>query len=200
MTERYANLVETFRLMKELALKLRANRMRRGAVDFDFEESKVIVDENGKPVDIVKRERSIAEQIIEEFMLAANETVAEHFHWLKVPFIYRIHEDPDQEKLMNFLAFVANFGYTVKGGKRQQGASAGPADAAGGHPGDEGADGHQHDDAAFDEAGQIRRRKYRAFRTGGGVLHAFHVADPAVSGPGHPPGDPGGDRRRRGVE
>ncbi|RRJ67498.1 ribonuclease R [Paenibacillus oralis] len=117
VTERYADLAETFRLMKELALKLRANRMRRGAVDFDFEESKVIVDENGKPVDIVKRERSIAEQIIEEFMLAANETVAEHFHWLKVPFIYRIHEDPDQEKLMNFLAFVANFGYTVKGGK-----------------------------------------------------------------------------------
>ncbi|MDU5947316.1 MAG: ribonuclease R, partial [Paenibacillus macerans] len=117
VTERYADLVETFRLMEELALKLRANRMRRGAVDFDFEESKVIVDENGKPVDIVKRERSIAEQIIEEFMLAANETVAEHFHWLKVPFIYRIHEDPDQEKLMNFLAFVANFGYTVKGGK-----------------------------------------------------------------------------------
>ncbi|WP_397363229.1 ribonuclease R [Paenibacillus sp.] len=117
VTERYADLVETFQLMKELALKLRANRMRRGAVDFDFEESKVIVDENGKPVDIVKRERSIAEQIIEEFMLAANETVAEHFHWLKVPFIYRIHEDPDQEKLMNFMAFVANFGYAVKGGK-----------------------------------------------------------------------------------
>lgn len=117
VTERYSHLVETFQLMRELALKLRANRMRRGAVDFDFEESKVIVDENGKPVDIVKRERSIAEQIIEEFMLAANETVAEHFHWLKVPFIYRIHEDPDQEKLMNFMAFVANFGYAVKGGK-----------------------------------------------------------------------------------
>ncbi|MDU2239196.1 MAG: ribonuclease R, partial [Paenibacillus sp.] len=117
VTERYADLVETFQLMKELALKLRGNRMRRGAVDFDFEESKVIVDESGKPVDIVKRERSIAEQIIEEFMLAANETVAEHFHWLKVPFIYRIHEDPDQEKLMNFMAFVANFGYAVKGGK-----------------------------------------------------------------------------------
>lgn len=117
VTARYSGLVETFRLMKELALALRAKRMRRGAVDFDFEESKVIVDENGKPIDIVKRERSIAEQIIEEFMLAANETVAEHFHWLKVPFIYRIHEDPDQEKLMNFMAFVANFGYAVKGGK-----------------------------------------------------------------------------------
>lgn len=117
VTERYSDLVDMFKEMKELALRLRGNRMRRGAVDFDFEESKVIVDENGKAIDIVKRERSIAEQIIEEFMLAANETVAEHFHWLKVPFIYRIHEDPDQEKLMNFMAFAANFGHKVKGGK-----------------------------------------------------------------------------------
>lgn len=117
VTERYSDLVNMFKEMKELALRLRGNRMRRGAVDFDFEESKVIVDENGKAIDIVKRERSIAEQIIEEFMLAANETVAEHFHWLKVPFIYRIHEDPDQEKLMNFMAFAANFGHKVKGGK-----------------------------------------------------------------------------------
>lgn len=115
LIERYSDLVDDFRLMRELALKLRSRRMRRGAVDFDFVESKVIVDENGKPVDIVKRERSIAEQIIEEFMLAANETVAEHFHWLKVPFIYRIHEDPDQEKLQNFMAFAANFGHHVKG-------------------------------------------------------------------------------------
>ncbi|WP_208920877.1 ribonuclease R [Paenibacillus uliginis] len=115
LIERYSDLVDDFRLMRELALKLRNRRMQRGAVDFDFVESKVIVDENGKAVDIVKRERSIAEQIIEEFMLAANETVAEHFHWLKVPFIYRIHEDPDQEKLQNFMAFAANFGHHVKG-------------------------------------------------------------------------------------
>ncbi|WP_339275532.1 ribonuclease R [Paenibacillus sp. FSL W8-0426] len=115
LLERYKDLVDDFHLMKELALKLRGMRMKRGAVDFDFEESKIIVNEEGKPVDIVKRERSIAEQIIEEFMLAANETVAEHFHWLKVPFIYRVHEDPDQEKLQNFLAFAANFGHHVKG-------------------------------------------------------------------------------------
>ncbi|CAM4495293.1 ribonuclease R [Paenibacillus typhae] len=115
LLERYSPLIEDFRLMKELAMKLRAARMRRGAVDFDFEESKIIVDETGKAIDIVKRERSVAEQIIEEFMLAANETVAEHFHWLKVPFLYRIHEDPDQEKLQNFMAFAANFGYHVKG-------------------------------------------------------------------------------------
>lgn len=115
LLERYAPLIEDFRLMKELAMKLRGARMRRGAVDFDFEESKIIVDETGKAIDIVKRERSVAEQIIEEFMLAANETVAEHFHWLKVPFLYRIHEDPDPEKLQNFMAFAANFGYHVKG-------------------------------------------------------------------------------------
>ncbi len=115
VTERYAELVDNFKLMRELAMALRDQRMRRGAIDFDFQESKVIVDAEGKPVDIVKRERSIAEQIIEEFMLAANETVAEHFHWLKVPFIYRIHEDPDGEKLMHFMQFAGNFGYAVKG-------------------------------------------------------------------------------------
>lgn len=115
VAERYAYLVDNFMLMKELALKLRKKRMNRGAIDFDFEESKVIVDPDGKPIDIVKRERSIAEQIIEEFMLAANETVAEHFHWLRVPFLYRIHEEPDSAKLLNFMTFAANFGYAVRG-------------------------------------------------------------------------------------
>ncbi|AZN39157.1 ribonuclease R [Paenibacillus albus] len=115
VTERYADLVDTFKLMEELATRLRGKRMKRGAIDFDFVESKVIVDETGKAVDIVKRERSIAESIIEEFMLAANETVAEHFYWLKVPFLYRTHDNPDQEKLLNFVQFAANFGYTIKG-------------------------------------------------------------------------------------
>lgn len=115
LLERYGELVDDFLLMEELALKLRHKRMRRGAIDFDFQESKILVDEKGKPTDIVKRERSIAEQIIEEFMLAANETVAEHFFWLKVPFLYRIHEDPDSEKLLDFIQFASNFGYTVRG-------------------------------------------------------------------------------------
>ncbi|RUS45867.1 ribonuclease R [Cohnella sp. AR92] len=115
LMERYASLVDTFKTMEELAMALRRRRMRRGAIDFDFQESKVIVDAEGKPVDIIKRERSIAEQIIEEFMLAANETVAEHFHWLKVPFLYRIHEEPSSDKLMTFMQFAANFGYAVKG-------------------------------------------------------------------------------------
>lgn len=115
VTERYASLVDTFQLMEQLAKKLRSKRMHRGAIDFDFQESKILVDGQGKPIDIVKRERSIAEMIIEEFMLKANETVAEHFHYLKVPFLYRVHEDPDGEKLMNFVQFVTNFGYVVRG-------------------------------------------------------------------------------------
>lgn len=115
LMERYKDLITDFKLMKDLTELLRNRRMSRGAIDFDFDEAKIIVDENGKPLDIIKRERSISEQIIEEFMLIANETVAEHFYWLQIPFLYRIHEDPDQEKLFAFAEFVTNFGYVVKG-------------------------------------------------------------------------------------
>ena len=104
-----------FEMMEELAAILRNKRMKRGAIDFDFKESKVLVDEEGKPTDVVLRERSVAEKLIEEFMLAANETVAEHFHWMDVPFIYRIHEDPKEDKLRRFFEFITNFGYIVKG-------------------------------------------------------------------------------------
>ncbi|MBB5173467.1 ribonuclease R [Texcoconibacillus texcoconensis] len=113
--KRYESLVPMFRDMEELALVLRNKRMDRGAIDFDFKEAEVLVDEEGKPTDVVLRQRSVAERLIEEFMLAANETVAEHFHWMRVPFMYRIHEDPAQDKLTHFLEFVTNFGYVVKG-------------------------------------------------------------------------------------
>jgi ribonuclease R len=112
---RYESLVPMFEQMEELAQILREKRMKRGAIDFDFKESKVLVDEDSKPTDVVLRERSVAEKLIEEFMLAANETVAEHFHWMEVPFIYRIHEDPKEDKLRRFFEFITNFGYIVKG-------------------------------------------------------------------------------------
>ncbi len=115
VTKRYESLVPFFKQMEELASILRKKRFDRGAIDFDFKEAKVLVDEDGKPTDVVLRDRSVAEKLIEEFMLAANETIAEHFHWLKLPFVYRIHEDPDEEKLNKFLEFITNFGYVVKG-------------------------------------------------------------------------------------
>jgi len=115
LIEKYRDLVPMFQEMEKLALKLRKKRMQRGAIDFDFREAKIYVNDEGTPTDIGFRTRSIAEQIIEEFMLAANETVAEHFHWMKQPFMYRIHEDPNQEKLMAFMEFVTNFGYSIRG-------------------------------------------------------------------------------------
>jgi ribonuclease R len=115
LKKRYDNLINDFRLMKELALILQERRKKRGSVDFDFEEAKIIVDENGKPVDIVKVERNIAHKLIEEFMLVANETVAEHMHWINVPFVYRVHEHPDMEKLIAFNKFIHNLGYHIKG-------------------------------------------------------------------------------------
>ena len=115
LREKYEPLVPMFEEMERLAAILREKRMNRGAIDFDFKEAKVLVDEEGHPTDVVIRERSVAEKLIEEFMLIANETVAEHFHWMDVPFIYRIHEDPKEEKLQRFFEFITNFGYVVKG-------------------------------------------------------------------------------------
>ncbi|BBU38503.1 ribonuclease R [Aeribacillus pallidus] len=115
LREKYQEIVPMLEDMAELASILRKKRMLRGAIDFDFKEAKVLVDEKGKPYDVIIRERSVAERLIEEFMLLANETVAEHFHWLNVPFIYRIHEKPNEEKLRRFLEFITNFGYVVKG-------------------------------------------------------------------------------------
>src|SRR5699024_3524517 len=113
--ETYRSLVPMFEQMEKLARILNGKRMGRGAIDFDFKEAKVLVDDEGKALDVVLRERSVGERIIEEFMLAANETVAEHFHWLDVPFIHRIHEDPDEDKLQHFFEFLAGLGYSVKG-------------------------------------------------------------------------------------
>jgi ribonuclease R len=113
--EKYKELVPLFEQMEKLAAVLNGKRMGRGAVDFDFKEAKVLVNETGEVQDVVLRERSVGERLIEEFMLAANETVAEHFHWLDVPFIHRIHEDPDEGKLQTFFEFLGGLGYVVKG-------------------------------------------------------------------------------------
>ena len=115
LKERYADFVEEFKLMEELCLILREKRLARGAIDFDFPEGKAILDESGRTLEIVKRQRSIAEQLIEEFMILANETVAEHMYFLEVPFIYRVHEEPDSEKVQELNEALHLFGYHIKG-------------------------------------------------------------------------------------
>ncbi|MGN0025542.1 MAG: ribonuclease R [Clostridium sp.] len=117
LIKRYDYLVDDFRAMEELCNILREKRMRRGAIDFNFEESKIILNDLGKPVDIKPYDRAIANRIIEEFMLVCNETIAEHMYWTNLPFVYRIHEDPDEEKLEKFKEFVYNLGYVVRWGQ-----------------------------------------------------------------------------------
>ena len=115
LIERYKSFVPVFKKMEKLCRILQEKRFRRGAIDFDFPESKVKLDEDGKVKEIVKVERSIADQMIEEFMICANETVAEHFFWLEAPFIYRVHEKPSSEKLLNLNEFLHLLGYHIKG-------------------------------------------------------------------------------------
>ncbi|MFA9397832.1 MAG: ribonuclease R [Clostridiaceae bacterium] len=116
LIKRYDYLYSDFLLMEELFNVLNKRRMKRGTIDFDFQESKIILDENGKPIDILAYERAIANKIIEEFMLVCNETVAEHFFWANIPFVYRIHEEPNEEKLTHFNEFAHNLGYSIKWG------------------------------------------------------------------------------------
>ena len=99
--------------MKKLSDILRERRGRRGSIDFDFPETKVILDENGKPVDIRPYDRNDATKIIEDFMLMANETVAEEYYWRELPFLYRTHEVPDEDKIRKLSTFINNFGYHI---------------------------------------------------------------------------------------
>ncbi len=115
--EKYSHLVDTFKLMEELCKILNKKRMVRGAIDFDFEECKITLNELGVPIRIEPYERGISNRIIEEFMLVCNETIAEHMFWTNVPFVFRVHENPDEEKLMNFNEFIHNLGYVVRWGK-----------------------------------------------------------------------------------
>lgn len=115
----YEDFVQMFREMEELSAILREKRHRRGAVDFDFPETKVVLDEIGRPVALKAYERNTATKLIEDFMLAANETVAEDFFWREIPFVYRIHEAPDEEKIRKLAVFLHNFGYTLHIGSNE---------------------------------------------------------------------------------
>ena len=110
----YETLVPMFELMRELAAILREKRKKRGSIDFDFPETKIILDKDGHPIDIKPYDRNVATKIIEDFMLIANETVAQHFYWLELPFVYRTHDTPDPEKIAKLSTFIRNFGYLLK--------------------------------------------------------------------------------------
>ncbi len=113
LMQEYEPLVPMFFLMKELSAILRKNRHKRGSIDFDFPETRILLDEKGRPTDIRPYERNSATMLIEDFMLAANETVAQHFYWLELPFVYRTHEAPDMEKIQKLSTFLYNMGYHI---------------------------------------------------------------------------------------
>ena len=114
MIREYEELVPMFQDMQELAAILRKKRRQRGSIDFDFPESKIILDQKGNPLSIEPYERNVATDLIEDFMLLANETVAQHFYWQEIPFLYRTHETPDMEKIEKLATFIHNFGYHIK--------------------------------------------------------------------------------------
>ena len=113
--EGYEPYAETLREMAELATILRKAKVKRGYINFDIDEAKILVDENCKPTEITVRERGVGENLIEDFMIAANECVATHIYFMNLPFIYRVHEVPKEEKIRSFLAFVSNLGYSIPG-------------------------------------------------------------------------------------
>ena len=110
-----ADVTDMLKQMNELALLLREKRHKRGSIDFDFPETKIILDEKGNPVEIKPYERNLATKLIEDFMLIANETVAEDYFWQELPFVYRTHDNPDAEKMLKLGLFINNFGYAIKG-------------------------------------------------------------------------------------
>ncbi len=117
--ETYKELVPMFEEMETLAAILREKRRKRGSIDFDFPETKIILDRNGRPLEIKPYERNVATRMIEDFMLAANETVAQDFFWQEIPFVYRTHDTPDPEKIKKLGLFINNFGYSIHVGQEE---------------------------------------------------------------------------------
>lgn len=112
--QKYADLLPMLQRMEELADILREKRRKRGSIDFDFPECKIYLDREGHPVEIKPYERNVATRIIEDFMLAANETVAQHFYWQELPFVYRVHGVPDADRIQKLSTLIHNFGYYMK--------------------------------------------------------------------------------------
>lgn len=117
--KKYQELVPMFEEMSRLSKILREHRRIRGSIDFDFPETKMILDEKGRPLELQPYERNVATRMIEDFMLLANETVAEDYYWQELPFVYRTHEAPDEEKIRTLATFINNFGYSMHVGANE---------------------------------------------------------------------------------
>jgi len=117
IVKKYKPYIEHFKRMEELARILKNRRQKQGSLNLDLPETKIVLDKDGFAIDVKKYEMSFANEIIEQFMLIANETVAERFYWLEAPFIYRVHEVPEQDKIGELNKFLYNFGYKIKGSK-----------------------------------------------------------------------------------
>ena len=113
VTKKYSKYIDNFKLMEELAIVLKQRRLGQGYLNLDIPESKIILDENGKAIEVKKYETTFANEIIEQFMLTANETVAEKFYWLEAPFIYRVHEEPEYDKIQETNKFLFNIGEKI---------------------------------------------------------------------------------------
>ncbi|MBQ7136460.1 MAG: ribonuclease R [Bacilli bacterium] len=113
--EGYEPYADKLKLMLELSQIIRKSKINRGYIDFDVDEAKILVDENCHPTDIVLRERGLGEKLIEDFMICANECVATHIYYMDLPFVYRIHEYPKEEKIRTYLSFLQSLGYTFTG-------------------------------------------------------------------------------------
>lgn len=174
-----------FELMQELAAILRKKRMKRGSIDFDFPETKIVLDDKGKPVEIKPYERNVATKIIEDFMLIANETVAQDYFWQELPFVYRTHDNPDTEKIKKLSTFINNFGYSIHIGQDEV------------HP-KELQKLLQKIDGTPEEAlisrltlRSMKQAKYTTmstghFGTGNTLLLSFYITDPQIPGSADP--------------
>lgn len=172
------------RMMSELSAAIRERRGKRGSIDFDFPETRIELDEDGHPTDIRPYERNAATKIIEDFMLLANETVAEEYYWRELPFLYRTHDVPDEEKMRQLAAFINNFGYhihvrnEVKPKEIQKllaKVEGSPEEAM-----------ISRLALQLHEAGEVYYGEYRTFRPGCKILYALYLPDPEISGSADP--------------
>ena len=184
LCRRYGNYVPLFRRMETVSGLIRKRRMKRGAIDFDFPEAKIELDEKGIPTAILPENATVATRIIEDFMLTANETVAAEYRKRSLPFLYRVHGEPDPDKVEELIAFVRKNGVEID--KKKQKITPREIQQAllriKGYPPD-------------DAAGMLRCDAEGTFRTGGKRLLPLYFADPPVSGSSDPPDHPGRSAR-----